>query len=143
MASKKLVIVESPAKAKTINKILGKDYKVAASIGHIIDLPKAKLGVDIEDHFKPEYVTIKGKNKIIRELKSEAEKVEEILIATDPDREGEAIAFHIANAIDSKKKRISRIEFNEITADAVLNATDCTRPALNPRKMVCQRNGLT
>lgn len=119
---KKLVIVESPAKAKTINKILGNNYKVAASIGHIIDLPKTKLGVDIEDNFRPHYVTIKGKNKIIQELRREAAKVDEILLATDPDREGEAIAYHISNSISTSNKNIYRIEFNELTQTAVLNA---------------------
>jgi len=120
--SKKLVVVESPAKAKTINKILGGDFKVAASVGHIIDLPKTKFGVDIENDFRPEYVTIKGKSKIINELKKEASKAAEVLLATDPDREGEAIAYHIAGALSGVNKKIARIEFNEITQDAVLNA---------------------
>ncbi len=120
--SRKLVIVESPAKAKTINKILGKDYKVAASVGHIIDLPKTKLGVDIDKNFEPEYVTIKGKSKVISQLKKEASTVHEVLLATDPDREGEAIAYHIAHAISKSNGNIFRIEFNEITKDAVLKA---------------------
>ncbi len=120
--NKKLVIVESPAKAKTINKILGKDYIVAASVGHIIDLPKTKFGVDIENEFRPQYVTIKGKGKIINELKHEASKVDEVILATDPDREGEAIAYHIAKSLHLANKKISRIEFNEITQVAVLNA---------------------
>ncbi len=127
--SEKLVIVESPAKAKTINKILGKDYKVAASIGHIIDLPKTKFGVDVENGFRPQYVTIKGKQKIIKELKAQAQNAEQILLATDPDREGEAIAYHIANALNSVNKNIARIEFNEITKDAVLRAIQ------NPRQI--------
>ncbi len=125
--TKKLIIVESPAKAKTINKILGKDYKVAASIGHIIDLPKTKFGVDIDKGFRPDYVTIKGKSKIISELKKEAAKASEVLLATDPDREGEAIAYHIATAINSSNQRISRVEFNEITQNAVLNAVQHPR----------------
>ncbi len=120
--NKKLVIVESPAKAKTINKILGKDYIVAASVGHIIDLPKTKFGVDIENEFRPQYVTIKGKGKIINELKHEASKVDEVILATDPDREGEAIAYHIVKSLHLANKKISRIEFNEITQVAVLNA---------------------
>lgn len=120
--SKKLIIVESPAKAKTINKILGNDYKVAASIGHIIDLPKTQFGVDLENDFRPLYVTIKGKSKIINELKKEAAKVSEVVLATDPDREGEAIAYHIANAINTANNKISRIEFNEITQEAVQEA---------------------
>ncbi len=127
--NKKLVIVESPAKAKTINKILGKDYKVAASVGHIIDLPKTKFGVDIENDFRPQYVIIKGKSKIINELKREASKVDEIILATDPDREGEAIAYHIARSLHLTKKKISRIEFNEITQSAVLKAIQ------HPRKI--------
>jgi DNA topoisomerase-1 len=126
--NKKLVIVESPAKAKTINKILGTNYKVTASVGHIIDLPKTKLGVDIEDDFQPEYKTIPGKSKIITQLKKEASSVSEVLLATDPDREGEAIAYHIANSIASAQKNISRIEFNEITKNAVLKAIENPRP---------------
>ncbi|UCF64340.1 MAG: type I DNA topoisomerase [bacterium] len=127
--SKKLVIVESPAKAKTINKILGKNYKVAASVGHIIDLPKTKFGVDIEENFQPEYVTIKGKSKIISQLKKEATTAGSVLLATDPDREGEAIAYHIAKAIEPANQNISRIEFNEITRNAVLAAIE------HPRKI--------
>jgi DNA topoisomerase-1 len=126
--NKKLVIVESPAKAKTINKILGTNYKVAASVGHIIDLPKTKLGVNIEDDFQPEYKIIPGKSKIISQLKKEASTVSEVLLATDPDREGEAIAYHIANSIASAQKNILRIEFNEITKDAVLRAIKNPRP---------------
>ncbi len=127
--AKKLIIVESPAKARTINKIVGKDYRVAASVGHIIDLPKTKLGVDIDRGFQPDYVTIKGKGKIISEMKKEASKASEVLLATDPDREGEAIAYHIARSINASNGKISRIEFNEITRDAVLNAL------LHPRKI--------
>lgn len=127
--SKKLVVVESPAKAKTINKILGKDFKVAASVGHIIDLPKTKFGVDIENDFQPEYVTIKGKSKIINELKKEASRASEVLLATDPDREGEAIAYHISRALADANKNVQRIEFNEITDEAVLNAIQ------HPRKI--------
>ncbi len=119
---KKLVVVESPAKAKTINKILGKDYKVAASVGHVIDLPKNKLGVDIDNDFQPEYTVIRGKNEIIKQLKSEARDAREVLLATDPDREGEAIAYFIADNIQSVNQNIQRIEFNEITKPAVLKA---------------------
>ena len=124
---KKLVVVESPAKAKTIHKILGEDYKVAASVGHIIDLPKTQLGVDIEKDFKPDYVTIKGKSKVISKLKKEASTVGAVLLATDPDREGEAIAYHIAKAIESANKNVFRIEFNEITRNAVLMAIEHPR----------------
>lgn len=121
---KSLVIVESPAKAKTINKILGKDFGVKASIGHIKDLPKKKLGVDIDNNFKPHYEIIPSKEKIIKELKSEAKKSDRIFIATDPDREGEAIAYHIAEEIKTPKdrKNIYRVTFHEITERAVKEA---------------------
>ncbi len=94
--TKSLVIIESPAKAKTINKFLGKDFQVKASVGHVKDLPKSKLGVDIEHDFRPEYVTIKGKGKTISEIKKAARVADKIYLAPDPDREGEAIAWHIA-----------------------------------------------
>ncbi|RMF93757.1 MAG: type I DNA topoisomerase [Candidatus Schekmanbacteria bacterium] len=126
MASK-LIIVESPAKAKTINKIVGKDFKVKATIGHIKDLPKSKLGINIENGFEPTYTTIKGKSKTIKELKEAAEKVKEVYIASDPDREGEMIAWHVASVIDHKKKngkKIYRVLFNEITRDAVKKAIE-------------------
>src|SRR5512144_3356475 len=98
---KSLVIVESPAKAKTIAKYLGKDYTVKASVGHIMDLPKSKLGVDIENNFEPKYIQIKGKAPVVKELKSAAKKADRILLATDPDREGEAIAFHVAGVVSA------------------------------------------
>ncbi|MBI5286629.1 MAG: type I DNA topoisomerase [Deltaproteobacteria bacterium] len=119
---KSLVIVESPAKAKTINKFLGKYYTVKASIGHIKDLPKTKLGVDIENDFEPHYVVIKGKGRVVSDLKKTAQGVERIYLATDPDREGEAIAWHIAGILDGDKKDIYRVLFNEITEKAVLEA---------------------
>ena len=118
---KSLVIVESPSKAKTIHKFLGDRFTVKASVGHIRNLPENRLGVDIEGGFRPEYVTIKGKQKIIKELKSEAKKSGEIYIATDPDREGEAIAWHIAQEIGGTSK-IHRALFNEVTQNAVQNA---------------------
>ena len=123
---KSLVIVESPAKAKTINKILGKEFGVKASVGHVKDLPKKELGVDVNDNFKPLYVVIPGKEKILKELKSEAKKADRIYIATDPDREGEAIAYHIAEEIKTKKstKEIYRVAFHEITAKAVKEAIE-------------------
>src|SRR6266481_5921298 len=96
---KALLIVESPSKAKTIQKYLGRSYIVKASVGHIKDLPKSKLGVDIDKNFKPQYETIKGKDKIIEEIKKASESVEEIYLAPDPDREGEAIAWHIAGEL--------------------------------------------
>ncbi len=121
---KSLVIVESPAKAKTIAKYLGKDYTVKASVGHIMDLPKSKLGVDIEKDFEPKYIMIKGKAPVVKELKSAAKKVDRILIATDPDREGEAIAYHVAETVSgsTKTQEIYRVLFNEITKKAILQA---------------------
>ena len=119
-----LVIVESPAKAKTINKILGKEYGVKASIGHVKDLPAKELGVDIEKNFAPTYVIIPGKEKIVKELKNAAKKTDKIYIATDPDREGEAIAYHIAEEVASRKdpKKVYRVTFHEITERAVKEA---------------------
>ncbi|MGP1411834.1 MAG: type I DNA topoisomerase [Peptoanaerobacter stomatis] len=124
-----LIIVESPAKAKTIEKFLGKNYKVKASIGHIRDLPKSKLGVDIEDNFNPSYITIRGKASIANELKKEAKKSEKVFLATDPDREGEAISWHLAYILGLDENENNRIEFNEITKEAVRNAIK------NPRKI--------
>ncbi len=117
-----LVIVESPAKAKTINKYLGKDFIVMASVGHIKDLPKSKLGVEVEHGFEPVYENIKGKAKIIAELKKAATKAEKIYLAPDPDREGEAIAWHIADEVDLGRKKTCRVLFNEITEKAVKEA---------------------
>lgn len=119
---KALVIVESPAKAKTISKILGKDFTVKASVGHIRDLPVKEMGIDIENNFTPNYIVIPGKEKIIKELKKAAKEAEEIYIAPDPDREGEAIAWHIADEVKGKAKKIYRIKFNEITKSAVLES---------------------
>lgn len=120
--TKSLVIVESPAKAKTIKKFLGRNYVVKASIGHIIDLPKSKLGVDIDHDFEPEYITIRGKGSVLKEIKQEAKKADKILLATDPDREGEAISWHLANALNIDENNPCRIEFNEITKTAIKNA---------------------
>ena len=127
--AKSLVIVESPAKAKTIEKFLGKNYKVAASVGHIRDLPKSKLGIDIENDFEPGYITIRGKGPIIKDLKKEAKKVDKIYLATDPDREGEAISWHLAHILKLDDESDIRIEFNEITKTAVKTAIK------NPRKI--------
>ena len=128
MAIKKsLVIVESPSKANTINKFLGKDFKVTASVGHIIDLPNSRFGVNIEDGFKPQYIKIRGKEKVIKQLKKEAADVNMIYLATDPDREGEAIAWHIASILDRDGKNIRRIEFNEITSSAISRAIESPR----------------
>ena len=102
---KHLVIVESPAKARTISKYLGSDYHVAASVGHVRDLPKKELGVDVERDFEPKYVTIRGKGKVISELKKKAKGAETVILATDPDREGEAIAYHVAEQLGYEKYR--------------------------------------
>ena len=99
LKAKDLVIVESPAKARTISSYLGSDYDVAASVGHVRDLPKKELGVDVDGGFEPKYVTIQGKGKIIKELKGKAKKASNIILATDPDREGEAIAYHVAHQL--------------------------------------------
>lgn len=118
---KKLVIVESPAKAKTINRYLGADYIVKSSMGHLIDLPKSRLGIDLDNGFEPEYITIRGRAKILNELKREAKKSEEVLLAADDDREGESIAWHIGNRIKLANSNIpiKRIVFHEITKDAL------------------------
>jgi DNA topoisomerase-1 len=120
--SKSLIIVESPAKARTIAKFLGKDFVVKASVGHIKDLPKTKLGVDIENGFEPHYIMIRGKKKIITELKKASKKATEIYLAPDPDREGEAIAWHIAEVLADKGKNIHRVLIHEITPRAVADA---------------------
>ncbi len=118
----KLIIVESPAKANTIKKFLGGSTKVVASMGHIRDLPKSKLGVDVEHDFEPEYINIRGKGDLIKSLKKEAKKAKKVYIATDPDREGEAIAWHLATILNEEKDKITRVTFNEITKGAVQKA---------------------
>src|SRR5579885_1101758 len=120
--AKHLVIVESPAKAKTLGKYLGRDYQVKASIGHVVDLPKSKLGVDIEHDFAPEYHVIQGKAKVLNEIKAAAKDKEHIYLAPDPDREGEAIAWHIAQRLGRRRRNVHRVLFNEITKKAVLEA---------------------
>jgi DNA topoisomerase-1 len=129
MAKKKknLVIVESPAKAKTISKFLGRNYKVEASMGHVIDLPKSKLGIDIEDDFEPNYITIRGKGKTLSKLRKAAKKSKDIYLATDPDREGEAISWHLSHALKLSEEENNRIEFNEITKNAIKNAIEKPR----------------
>ena len=119
--AKKLVIVESPSKAKTIEKILGKGYEVTASYGHVIDLPKTKIGIDVENNFEPKYQVIKGKGEVLKKLKDKSKKASTVYLASDQDREGEAIAWHISNYIKQPEKT-KRIEFNEITKTAVNNA---------------------
>ena len=133
MAKNKLVIVESPAKAKTIEKILGSSYKVISSYGHIIDLPKTKIGVDVNDNFKPSYNTIKGKGDVIKQLKEAAKKSDKVYLASDPDREGESIAWHIANTLKLDHNDKNRIEFHEITEKAIKDAVK------NPRKINIDR----
>src|SRR3989338_2321280 len=117
----KLVIVESPTKAKTLSKFLGKDYVVYASMGHIRDLPKKELGVDVEKDFEPKYINAPKASKVIRELKSKAKEATEVFLATDPDREGEAIAWHVLHIISEKgvKLNVKRVVFHEITKEAV------------------------
>lgn len=123
----KLVIVESPAKAKTIGKYLGKNYVVKASMGHIIDLPKSQLGVDIENNYNPRYITIRGKGDLLNELRKEAKKSEKVFLATDPDREGEAISWHLSEALKLNESDKCRIEFNEITKNAIKTAIKSPR----------------
>lgn len=132
--AKSLIIVESPAKARTITKYLGRGYTVMASVGHVKDLPTSKLGVDLDDNFKPHYVTIKGKSKVLADIKKKAEEVDKVFLAPDPDREGEAIAWHIAEELEGKPKgkskgkgkaaeqRVFRVLFNEITESAIKRA---------------------
>ena len=125
----KLVIVESPAKANTIKKFLGGKSKVVASMGHIRDLPKSKMGIDIEHDFEPQYINIRGKATLINSLKKDAKDAKQVYLATDPDREGEAIAWHLAYILGIDPNSICRVTFNEITKDAVKNAIK------NPRKI--------
>src|SRR5258706_2731952 len=122
MAAKNLVIVESPAKARTLEKYLGRDYQVKASVGHVVDLPKSKLGVDVKKNFAPDFTVIQTKQKVIDELKKAAKGKENIYLASDPDREGEAIAWHIADHVVKNHKRVHRVLINEITKKAVQEA---------------------
>ena len=121
-SNKTLVIVESPSKAKTIGKYLGSRYNVIASVGHVRDLPKSKLGIDIDDNFEPQYISIRGKGDLIKSLKKEASKASKVYLATDPDREGEAISWHLAFLLDLDPEEACRIEFNEITKDTIKEA---------------------
>lgn len=130
--AKNLVIVESPAKANTIKKILGKDYEIAASFGHLRDLPKTKIGVDVDNNFEPSYITIKGKGEITKKLKELAKKADHVYLASDMDREGEAIAWHLYKILNLKEELV-RIEFNEITSTAIQEAVK------NPRKLDVNR----
>lgn len=126
--AKYLVIVESPAKAKTIGKYLGSHYTVEASMGHVRDLPKSQLGVDVEKDFEPKYISIRGKGELLNKLRREAKKADKVFLATDPDREGEAISWHLANILKLDGNDKIRIEFNEITKDAVKNSLKAARP---------------
>src|SRR5687768_9284263 len=117
--TKTLVIVESPAKAKTIKKYLGKGYSVKASVGHVLDLPKSKLGVKVDNDFEPMYEQIKTKAKVIAEIRKSAGSVDRVLLAPDPDREGEAIAWHLAEVIKDINTNVQRVLFNEITKKGI------------------------
>ena len=119
---KTLLIVESPAKSKTIEKFLGKNYAVAASMGHLRDLPKSQFGVDVENDYTPKYINIRGKGDLIKKLKTQAKQADKIFLATDPDREGEAIAWHLAHIFNIDTEQICRVEFNEITKNAIQQA---------------------
>ena len=117
--AKYLVIVESPAKVKTIKKFLGKNYEVVASNGHVRDMPKSQLGFDVENNYEPKYITIRGKGDILAKLRKEVKKADKVYLATDPDREGEAISWHLSQALKLENKKVYRISFNEITKSAV------------------------
>src|SRR5580765_5927059 len=133
--AKALVVVESPAKAKTINKYLGRNYKVIASMGHVRDLPKSKLGVEIRDDFEPSYEVIASRKKVLKDLKDAAKESDEIFIATDPDREGEAIGWHLAEELGAgNRKKIRRLMFNEITKKGILAALE--KPTKINKQMV-------
>lgn len=134
MAEKNLVIVESPSKAKTIGKFLGSKYKVVASVGHIRDLPKSKLGINIENNFEPEYISIRGKGDVIKAMKKEAKDAGKVYLATDPDREGEAISWHIAYLLGIDETEPCRIVFNEITKNAIQSAVK--QPRAIDKKLV-------
>src|SRR5947207_2124634 len=136
--AKALVVVESPAKAKTINKYLGADFKVVASMGHIRDLPKSKLGVDVDNDFTEQYESLASRKRVIKELKDAAKDASDIYIATDPDREGEAIGWHLTQELAGKKRKIHRLTFNEITKKAVQDAMKHPR-AIDNNMVAAQR----
>ena len=140
--AKYLVIVESPAKVKTIKKFLGKNYEVMASNGHVRDLPKSQLGFSPENDFEPKYITIRGKGEILAKLRKEVKKADKIYLATDPDREGEAISWHLTKALKLDDKDVSRISFNEITKTAVKASLKTPREIdmdLVALRIVCDR----
>src|SRR5881397_3984247 len=136
--AKSLVVVESPAKAKTINKYLGRDFKVVASMGHIRDLPKSKLGVDVDNDFAEQYESILSRKKVIKELKDAAKDATDIYVATDPDREGEAIGWHLTHELKGKRRKIHRLTFNEITKTAIQEALKHPR-SIDERMVAAQR----
>src|SRR5262249_48941789 len=136
--AKALVVVESPAKAKTINKYLGRDFKVVASMGHIRDLPKSKLGVDVDNDFTEQYESIVSRKKVIKELKDAAKDATDIYVATDPDREGEAIGWHLTQELKGNRRKIHRLTFNEITKKAVQDALKHPR-AIDVKMVDAQR----
>ena len=150
MAKSNLVIVESPAKAKTIGKYLGPDYKVLASMGHVRDLPKSKMGVDLEHNdFEPDYQPIKGKEETIAELQEAADKSKKVYLATDPDREGEAISWHLKELLHLPEEKTSRVTFNEITkkvvTDSIAHPRDIDQnlvDAQQARRILDQHRGL-
>lgn len=125
-----LVIVESPAKAKTIKKYLGPGYEVVASMGHVRDLPAAKLSVDVKHDFAPKYAVIKGKEKLVSELKKDVEKSDKVILATDPDREGEAISWHLSTLLDLNLEDKNRVTFNEITKPESRTAWNIRAPSI-------------
>ena len=124
----KLVIVESPAKARTISKFLGRSYKVEASQGHVRDLPKSQLGVDVEHNFEPKYITIRGRGEVLERIRKEAKGAKSVILATDPDREGEAISWHLSHVLNMDPSQPCRIEFHEVTKKAIQNALKSARP---------------
>jgi len=136
--AKSLVVVESPAKAKTINKYLGRDFKVIASMGHVRDLPKSKLGVDVDDDFAEHYESLESRKKVLKELKDAAKDASDIYIATDPDREGEAIGWHLIEELKGKKRKFHRLTFNEITKKAIQEALKHPR-AIDEKMVDAQR----
>ncbi|MCL2386159.1 MAG: toprim domain-containing protein, partial [Defluviitaleaceae bacterium] len=126
--SKNLVILESPSKAKTLRKILGSSYKIDACVGHVRDLPKSHFGVDIENDYEPKYITIRGKGDILAALRKQAKSAKKVYLATDPDREGEAISWHLMHALKLDESNTERITFNEITKNAVKKSLKEARP---------------
>ena len=126
----KLVIVESPAKARTISKFLGRSYKVEASQGHVRDLPKSQLGVDVEHNFEPKYITIRGRGEVLERIRKEAKGAKSVILATDPDREGEAISWHLAKMLKLDENEPCRVVFNEITKTVIQKAVSYTHLTL-------------